>query len=231
MIALLTNDDGIHADGLEALAGLAESYFDEVWVVAPAKEMSQIGHRVTTDEPLEIEERGVRRFAVHGTPADCTRVALAHLLPEKPDWILSGINHGGNLGRHDFVISGTVAAVREAAFAGIRGIAFSHFIRRELELDWGLASERLDEVIRELLSRDLEAGSFWNVNLPHLESGATSPRIVDCEQELLALEVRYAEDESGKLHYKGDYQGRPRVPGSDVDVCFGGDIAVTLAGI
>ncbi len=231
MIALLTNDDGIHADGFEAMRGLAELHFDEVWVVAPAKEMSQIGHRVTTDEPLEIEERGERRFAVHGTPADCTRVALAHLMPKKPDWILSGINHGGNLGRHDFVISGTVAAVREAAFAGVRGIAFSQFIRRELELDWGLASERLDGVVRELLERDLEAGSFWNVNLPHLEAGSETPRLVDCWQELLPLEVRYEVDEAGKLHYKGDYPSRARVPGSDVDVCFGGNIAVSLASI
>ncbi|MEC5126488.1 5'/3'-nucleotidase SurE [Verrucomicrobiales bacterium BCK34] len=231
MIALLTNDDGIHADGLEALRELAESYFDEVWVVAPAKEMSQIGHRVTTYEPLEIEERGRRRFAVHGTPADCTRVALTHLLPKQPDWILSGINHGGNLGRHDFAISGTVAAVREAAFAGVRGIAFSHYIRRELPLDWGLAGERLDAVMRELLSRDLDVGSFWNVNLPHLEAGSEAPRLIDCEQERLSLEVCYAKDETGKLHYKGDYQGRPRVAGSDVDVCFSGNIALTLAGI
>lgn len=231
MIALLTNDDGIHAEGLETLVGLAESHFDEVWVVAPAREMSQIGHRVTTDEPLEIEDRGERRFAVHGTPADCTRVALAHLMPKRPDWILSGINHGGNLGRHDFVISGTVAAVREAAFAGVKGIAFSHFIRREFDLDWSVASERLDSVVRELVSRDLEAGSFWNVNLPHLEEGAAVPRLVDCEQEMLPLEVKYSKDETGNLHYEGDYQGRPRVSGSDVDVCFGGNIAVSLASI
>ena len=231
MIALLTNDDGINAEGLETLARLAESYFDEVWVVAPAKEMSQIGHRVTTDEPLEIEERGERRFAVHGTPADCARVALAHLLPAQPNWILSGINHGGNLGRHDFVISGTVAAVREGAFAGIKGIAFSHFIRREFELDWNIARERLDGVMGELLSRDLEVGSFWNVNLPHLEEGAEVPRLIDCEQERLPLEVRYSKDEAGKLRYEGDYHGRPRGPGSDVDICFGGNIAVSLASI
>lgn len=231
MIALLTNDDGIHADGLSTLTGLAEKYFDEVWVVAPAVEMSQVGHRVTTDEPLEIEERGERRFAVHGTPADCTRVALAHLMPKQPDWILSGINHGGNLGRHDFVISGTVAAVREAAFAGVKGIAFSHFIRRELDLDWDVAYQRLDSVLQELLSRELASGAFWNVNLPHSDVGSTEPRPIDCEQERLPLEVRYRKDEAGKLHYEGDYQGRPRVQGSDVDVCFGGDIAVSLASI
>ena len=95
MIALLTNDDGIEADGLKALEEIAADYFESVWLVAPADQMSQIGHRVTTDVPIRIEQKGERSFAVHGTPADCTRVALAHLLPERPDWILSGINHGG----------------------------------------------------------------------------------------------------------------------------------------
>ncbi|MEM7603449.1 MAG: 5'/3'-nucleotidase SurE, partial [Verrucomicrobiota bacterium] len=127
MRALITNDDGIEADGLAALTKLAGSYFDDIWVVAPMTQMSEIGHRVTTQGTIRYEGRGEQRFAVGGTPADCARVALAHLMPEKPDWILSGINHGGNLGRHDFVISGTVAAVREAAFAGVRGVAFSHF--------------------------------------------------------------------------------------------------------
>ena len=135
MIALLSNDDGIDADGLTALRRIAEALFDEVWVVAPASQMSQIGHRVTTDTPIRYERRGERAFAIDGTPADCVRVALAHLLPVAPDWVLSGINHGGNLGRHDFAISGTVAAVREAAFQGIPGVTLSHYLRRGLRVD------------------------------------------------------------------------------------------------
>ena len=139
-IALLSNDDGIDAAGLSALRSVAGELFDEVWVVAPVSQMSQIGHRVTTDTPIRYEQRGDRAFAISGTPADCIRVALASLLPAAPDWVFSGINHGGNLGRHDFAISGPVAAVREAAFQGIPGVAVSHYLRRGLTVDWNADS-------------------------------------------------------------------------------------------
>jgi 5'-nucleotidase len=231
MIALLTNDDGIDAAGLAALHRVASSFFDEVWVVAPASQMSQIGHRVTTDTPIRYEERGQKRFAVTGTPADCTRVALASLMPVRPDWVLSGINHGGNLGRHDFAISGTVAAVREAAFAGIRGISLSHFLRRGIPLDWEKAADRVAPVIAGLLGEALDDGHFWNINLPHPAPGEREPGVIHCGQERHSLHVHYVEKRPGELSYAGDYHERPRVPGSDVDVCFGGDIAVTLASL
>jgi 5'-nucleotidase len=231
MIALLTNDDGIDAEGLAALYEVAAVLFDEVWVVAPAAQMSQIGHRVTTDVPIGYEERGVRRFAVSATPADCTRIALARLMPVRPDWVLSGINHGGNLGRHDFAISGTVAAVREAAFAGIRGISLSHFLKRGLPLDWETAAKRVAPVIAGLLGEPLEQGHFWNINLPHPAPGDREPGVVRCGQERHSLQVHYVEETPGELSYAGDYHERPRVRGSDVDVCFGGDIAVTLASL
>ena len=229
--ALITNDDGIDADGIVALRALAESLFDEVWTVAPVAQMSQIGHRVTTDEPIRWEQRGERAFAVSGTPADCVRVALARFLPRAPDWVLSGINHGGNLGRHDFAISGTVAAVREAAFAGLPGIALSHYVRRGHPLDWDLAARRLRPVVEELIGEALSGGRFWSVNLPHPAPGDPEPRPVRCEHERHSLHVRYEDGGPGLLRYAGDYHERPRVEGSDVDVCFGGNIAVTLASI
>jgi len=231
MIALLTNDDGIEASGLAALRSVAARFFSEVWVVAPATQMSQIGHRVTTETPIQTRQRGERLFAVEGTPADCTRVALAGLLPVRPDWVLSGINHGGNLGRHDFAISGTVAAVREAAFAGVPGISFSHYLRRGLPIDWDRAAGRVEAVIRELLDKPLEEGHFWNVNLPHPAAGDREPRIIFCPQERHSLHVIYEEKVPGQFSYAGDYHDRPRVSGSDVDVCFGGDIAVTIASL
>ncbi|NRB73947.1 MAG: 5'/3'-nucleotidase SurE [Verrucomicrobiales bacterium] len=228
MIALLTNDDGIEADGLKALEEIAADYFESVWVVAPADQMSQIGHRVTTDTPIRIEQKGERSFAVHGTPADCTRVALAHLLPERPDWILSGINHGGNLGKHDFVISGTVAAVREGAFAGIKGAAFSHFMKRGLELDWENASQWVKAAFDSFIEEETERGEFWTVNLPHPAPGEPEPKVVRCEQEPHPLLVAYEQVSDDELVYVGDYHERPRREGSDVDVCFGGDISVSL---
>jgi 5'-nucleotidase len=230
-IALLTNDDGIDAAGLSALRSVAEEFFEEVWVVAPSSQMSQIGHRVTTDTPIRYERRGERQFAISGTPADCVRLALASLLPRAPDWVFSGINHGGNLGRHDFAISGTVAAVREAAFQRIPGVAVSHYLRRGLPLGWEAAASRVRSALRELVAEKPEAGHFWNVNLPHPAPGEREPRLVRCEQERHSLQVRFEERVPGEWSYAGDYHERPRVPGSDVDVCFGGDIAVTLASI
>jgi hypothetical protein len=113
MKLLLTNDDGIDAPGLAALAAAAEQLGEAV-VVAPLEGHSGCGHRVTTDEELTILGRGVSRFAVDGTPADCVRVALHSLAPEASH-VLAGINAGGNLGA-DVWISGTVAAVREAVW-------------------------------------------------------------------------------------------------------------------
>lgn len=231
MRALITNDDGIEADGLQALVGVAESLFDEVWVVAPMTQMSEIGHRVTTHETLRFEARGERRFAVNGTPADCTRVAMAHLMPEKPDWILSGINHGGNLGRHDFVISGTVAAVREAAFAGLRGAAFSHFFKRGNPLDWDEAARRAGQAFESFREESLEAGQFWCVNLPHPAPGDAEPSVERCKQESQPLPVAFERVGETELQYVGDYQKRPRQPGSDVDVCFSGNIAVSKVSV
>ena len=231
MRVLLTNDDGIEAEGLSVLRKVAEKFFDEVWTVAPSSEMSQIGHRVTTAVPIPIEERGERAFAVGGTPADCTRVALANILPERPDWVLSGINHGGNLGLHDFVISGTVAAAREAAFAGIPGAAISHFLKRGVPLDWTAAERRVDQVVEALLKENLEPGEFWNVNLPHPAPGDREPEMKRCEQERHPLLVVYEEVGPNELLYAGDYHERPRQPWSDVSVCFGGDISVSLVSV
>jgi 5'-nucleotidase len=227
MIALLTNDDGIEARGLDALRDVAGGFFEEVWVVAPSGEMSEIGHRVTTNSTIRFEERGQREYAIEGTPADCTRVSLSHLMPEPPDWILSGINHGGNLGRHDFVISGTVAAVREGAFAGIPGVAFSHFLKRGIEIDWSAAADRARRAFEMVLEDETRPGDLWSVNLPHPGPGEREPDVIACEQERHPLLVAYEQVGKNELLYAGDYHERPRRPGSDVAVCFGGDIAVS----
>lgn len=227
MIALLTNDDGIDAEGLASLRAVASRFFDEIWVVAPREQQSQIGHRVTTDTPIGYESRGERCYAIAGTPADCVRVAWSTLLPVRPDWVLSGINHGGNLGRHDLSISGTVAAVREAALAGIPAIAFSHYLLRGHRVDWAAAAGRAGRVLAALLEEPPGEGHFWNVNLPHLVAGESEPQAVHCEPERQPLQVRYEKHEAGQLVYTGDYHERPRIDGSDVAVCFGGDIAVS----
>jgi 5'-nucleotidase len=220
---LLTNDDGIDAPGLEALLVAAVQVGDPV-VVAPTEALSGCSHRVTTHAPILVSRRRPARYAVAGTPADCVRVALHDVVPDAA-WVLSGINQGGNLGA-DVWHSGTVAAVREAVLHGFPGIAFSQYHKKGRPIDWQRAASWVVPVLRRLLAEPWQAGVFWSVNLPHLEPGAPEPAVVDCplDPEPLPLSFRR---EGDSFHYDGDYHGRRRRAGCDVDVCFRGNIAVT----
>jgi 5'-nucleotidase len=220
---LLTNDDGIDAEGLAALADAAAPLGTAFWV-APDSHYSGCGHRVTTDRPIRLSRRAADRWAIDGTPADCVRVALAHLAPDV-DWVLSGLNHGGNLGA-DVFHSGTVAAVREAALHGRPGIALSQYRRRGLGVDWLRAAGWVRQVLELLLARPITGGTFWNVNLPHPAMGDAEPRIVFCPLEAGPLPLTFRAD-GDALHYAGNYHERVRQSGSDVDVCYSGNIAVT----
>src|SRR3984893_9571050 len=122
---LLTNDDGIHSDGLVRLERALQDIGD-VFVVAPAAEMSGASHSLTLSRPLRIRQIDQRHWTVDGTPTDCVTLALNKILPadEHPDICASGINHGGNLG-DDATYSGTVAGALEATILGVQGLAFS----------------------------------------------------------------------------------------------------------
>src|ERR1700730_1226855 len=169
---LLTNDDGIDAGGLEALRIAAQTLGDAV-IVAPAGPQSGVSHRVTWQEGVRIEPRGDDRYAIHGTPADCVRLGLLKVVPDAK-WILSGINHGANLGA-DVHYSGTVAAVREAVLHGWPGIAVSHYRKAGGAFDWERATNWVIPVLTEILAKPIEPGFFYNVNLPLLPSGANDP--------------------------------------------------------
>ncbi|WP_416666426.1 5'/3'-nucleotidase SurE [Egbenema bharatensis] len=226
MPIILTNDDGIDAPGLRSLqqaigeAGSGEA----VAVVAPQRPHSGCGHQVTTHRPIHLERRSDQEIAVDGTPADCARIALSYLYPNT-EWVLSGINAGGNLGA-DVYISGTVAAVREAALHRISGIALSHYIRQKRPIDWDLAARMAGRVLDKLMAQPLEPGAFWNVNLPHLAPDDPEPKIVFCPLCTQPLPVDYRV-EGDHLQYVGKYGDRVSDPGSDVTVCFSGNIAVT----
>src|SRR6202165_2970162 len=120
---LCTNDDGILAFGLACLIEAAEP-LGEITVVAPDREQSATSHSLTLHHPVRPIERGERRFQVDGTPTDCVMIAVEALLPERPDFVLSGINHGQNMGE-DVLYSGTVAAAMEGISLGIPPIAVS----------------------------------------------------------------------------------------------------------
>jgi 5'-nucleotidase len=221
---LLTNDDGIDAPGLAALQEAARPLGETV-VVAPDCAHSGCGHRVTTDAPFRVRPEGPGRFAVEGTPADCVRVGL-HDFAADAAWVLAGINAGGNLGA-DVYHSGTVAAVREAVLHGKPGVAVSQYRRRGAETDWARAAAWVAPLLRDLLSRPWEPGTFWNVNLPHLGPGAPTPAVAFCRLNPHPLPLSFRR-EGDLLRYDGDYHGRRHDAGTDVAACFGGRIAVSL---
>ncbi|HEX4640176.1 MAG TPA: 5'/3'-nucleotidase SurE [Chthoniobacterales bacterium] len=221
---LVTNDDGIDAAGLGALVN-AVAALGEPIVVAPAGAQSGVSHRVTWQEGVRIERRDEKRYAIHGTPADCVRLGLLKVVPDAK-WILSGINHGANLGA-DVHYSGTVAAVREAVLHGWPGIAVSHYRRSGVAYDWERATKWVSPILKDLLARPIEPGLFYNVNLPNLPPEAAEPEVVWCALDPNPLPLNYRHEEESDLYFAGEYQLRHRAPGCDVDICFGGRIAVT----
>ena len=223
MKLIVTNDDGIEADGINTLVRMA-SRLGEVVVAAPAQPQSGVGHTLTTDKPIRVDKLTEERFRVWGTPADCTRLALSQLASDG-DWLLSGINNGSNLGV-DIYDSGTVAAAREAAILGYKAIALSHYRAKDRSIDWRLAAERIQPVLGRLLGETLEAGCFLNVNLPHPEHDGVRLETRQVPVDSSPQIVVYTRNGDDYL-YAGAYQERPRQPGSDIDTCFNGHISIS----
>jgi len=160
---LVTNDDGVHAEGIKALAE-ALAPLGEVTVVAPHQEASTIGHALTVRRPLRMEPMGPRVFAIDGTPADCVNVAIAHVLHGKPDLIVSGINKGWNLG-DDVTYSGTVSGALEGALLEIPSIAISTQRIRDA-CEFGTSATAAAVVAQAVLERGLPKFTLLNINVP-----------------------------------------------------------------
>jgi 5'-nucleotidase len=126
----------------------------------------------------------------------------------------------------DSYISGTVAAVREAAMHGIQGIAISQYKKGGLDFNWDNSAKWTAQLLANLFNRPLPPGNFWNINLPHLSPEEAPPEVVFCQPCTKPLPINYR-TEGDKFYYAGEYAKRERTPGSDVDVCFSGNIAVT----
>lgn len=165
-LILISNDDGVHATGIRALARALERV-GEVWVVAPEHEQSSMSHAITLSRPLRLRELGPREWTVDGTPADCTYVALHHkrLLPRPPTVVVSGINMGPNLGS-DVFYSGTVAAAREGALRGIPAVAFSMPAKANATACATRARGFVERLIAWHSANPGAAASLVNVNFP-----------------------------------------------------------------
>lgn len=171
MRILLTNDDGIEAEGLAALERIARELSDDVWTVAPAVEQSGKGRGITLTEPLRVNRVNDRRFAVTGTPTDCVVLAVNDLMADhRPDLVLSGVNRGHNVGE-DCSYSGTVAGALQGMAFGIRSIALSQSLERfhdEVTAHWETAEAFAPAIINRLLDQTWREGVVMNVNFPAL---------------------------------------------------------------
>lgn len=162
LLILITNDDGVDAPGLKALRSVLVP-LGRVVVAAPAEERSASSQALTIHHPIRVKMTGEDSFAITGTPADCVILALRKLLPRPPDVVVSGINHGPNLGE-DVLYSGTVGAAREAALSGCPALAISLVSRREE--DYAPAARFTARLIRELFPGKMPPGTCLNVNVP-----------------------------------------------------------------
>lgn len=226
MQILISNDDGIEAPGIEAMVELARE-FGEPIVFAPANQQSGIGHQVTVDGPISIRQQGENRYAVAGTPADCIRVAMSQFDFDF-QWMLSGINAGGNLGV-DVYMSGTAAAAREASYYGIASIAVSQYRGKGDVPDWNRSGLLAKRAIEFALAKKDAGEGFWNINLPCLNSvsnGGQEVPIRVCKLDRNPHKIAYRKSDNS-LYYDGVYQDRPRDHSSDVDLCFGGAVTLT----
>ncbi|HET6569166.1 MAG TPA: 5'/3'-nucleotidase SurE [Rhodothermales bacterium] len=170
-LILVTNDDGIDAPGIRALAAAMDRIGD-VHVVAPTEEQSAVGHAITVRQPVRVRKwpfpvtsGEVAAYAVTGTPADCVKMAINHLLPRRPDLVVSGINRGPNTAVN-VIYSGTVSAATEASILGIDAVAFS-LCAWEAE-HFEHAAAQAEAIARKVLAEGLPPGILLNVNIPAL---------------------------------------------------------------
>jgi 5'-nucleotidase len=238
MKVLLTNDDGIQATGLNAMRrALLELADVELAVIAPDSNRSAVGRGITTRSPLWVEEiefgDGTTGFATEGTPLDCVRFAALGLVESPPDLIVSGINHGSNLG-DDITYSGTVAAALEGIILGIPAIPVSQQSRRG-EMDF-VGSDRFDfeaaaafvgRLVEELASVPMPAGTLLNVNCPAGEArGASACRL---GKRIYRDRLELSEESGGRRRYRiyGERPGYHHENGTDFAAVADGRIAVT----
>jgi 5'-nucleotidase len=161
---LVTNDDGVYSPGIQMLAKRLRE-LDEVFIVAPDRERSAVGHSMTLHRPLLIEEIKETVFSVNGTPTDCVNIAVKGMLKEEPKLVVSGINKGPNLG-DDVTYSGTVAGAIEATLLGIPSFAVSLVAREDFR--FADAAEVAFRTAARIMNEGLSAGTLLNINIPNL---------------------------------------------------------------
>jgi len=220
MRILLTNDDGIHAPGLQALKDIAKELSDDIWTVAPEVNQSGASHSLTLREPIRMRRLDDRTFAVGGTPADCVIMAIRYLLRDHlPTLILSGVNHGANIA-DDVAYSGTIAGAHEGTLLGIRSIAMSLACSPETGPRWHTARAHGPEIVRRLLAADWAKDVLMNVNFPDCEPDEVAGIAVTeqgrRDHDLMRIDQRF--DTWGNPYYWLGYERKRSNPRGGTDL-------------
>ena len=220
-VLLLTNDDGVHASGLAALATALDGLGD-VYVIAPEREQSACGHALTLHRPLRVAPLAERRFAVNGTPSDCVNLGVLGFLPEKPVLVVAGVNHGSNLG-DDVTYSGTVSAAMEGTLLGVPSVAVSLVSGAE----FGPAAEVARLIAMRVLATGLPRKTLLNVNVP--AQPAQGVRLTRLGHRVYSEKIVEQLDPRGRTHYwiGGGEPEWEDLHGTDMGAIHEGYVSVT----
>ncbi len=224
-LIMVTNDDGILAPGIQALADSLQS-LGEVIVVAPDRERSAVGHSMSLHQPVRADLIAENRFAVDGTPTDCVNLAIHGLLPRKPALVVSGINRGSNLA-DDITYSGTVAAAMEAMLMQVPALAISLDVVPDTLSDYCFASHYAYVVARQILEHGLPQDTFLNLNVP--QGTPKGVRITRQGKRIYDNKIERKQDPRGRTYYwlGGNLLGFNRQKDCDCGALADGYVSLT----
>lgn len=226
---LICNDDGIEAEGIRVLEEAALTLSRDVWVVAPAFEQSGTAHSFTAHSRLTAKQVGERRFTVSGTPTDCVLFACNVLFKDRrPDMLLSGVNHGANMG-FDVVYSGTAGAAIEGALQGIKSFAFSLYGAKSGSTSWMTPRRFIPEIIERFFTREWAPLTFLNVNFPDvLSEVVTGIEITALGRRKIGDSIENMVKNSGEYQFAIGYSRTGEIePGTDADAIMRHAVSVT----
>ncbi|KKZ89391.1 5'-nucleotidase SurE [Rhizobium phaseoli] len=232
MRILLTNDDGIHAEGLAALERIARTLSDDVWIVAPETDQSGLAHSLSLSEPLRLRKISDKHFALRGTPTDCVIMGIRQVMDIKPDLVLSGVNSGSNVA-DDVTYSGTIAGAIEGTMQGVRSFALSQAYLYDdgaRIVPWEVCETHAPALLEKLMDLDLPEGTFLNLNFPNCRPGEVDGAEVTMQGKLaFNLQVDARSDGRGFPYYwlKFGERAGAFIEGTDIHALKHNKISVT----
>ncbi|MDA8793291.1 5'/3'-nucleotidase SurE [Bacteriovoracaceae bacterium] len=230
---LFANDDGIYADGINQLYNHLNSISGyECYMVAPSEERSTTGHSLSLTSPLRVKKLNDFKYSCSGFPADCVLVGLGHVFKDVDfDLVISGINHGANLGQ-DLFYSGTIAAAREATYQGVPAIATSQILSSDVDADYLIGSKVIQFFLEQGVHKKIKPQNLLNINFPSVNnlSDIKGIKVTDIGYQKYTGDIITREDFRGQKYIwvGGHYKGFEEVPGTDCYESAQGYISLVL---